>query len=70
MEAGWWTPDPRELQSGEGEEEYLIELLMGGSAVGECKAILARPPVADFFFSFVFCAPESIFLFSLYSIWV
>jgi hypothetical protein len=46
-EARWWTPDPRELQSGEREEEYLIELLMGGSAVGECKAVLARPPVAD-----------------------
>jgi hypothetical protein len=32
VEAGWWTPDPRDLQFGEVEEEYLIDLLLGGSA--------------------------------------
>ncbi len=32
MEAGWWTPDPSGPRFGEGEEEYLIDLLMGGSA--------------------------------------
>jgi hypothetical protein len=44
VEAGWWTPDPRELQFGKGEEEYLIDLLMGGSAAGEGRAELPQMP--------------------------
>jgi hypothetical protein len=47
MEDGWWSPDPRELQIGEEETEYFIELLMGGSAAGGCKAALERPPAAS-----------------------
>jgi hypothetical protein len=35
VEDGWWSPDPRKVQFGGGEEEYLIDLLMGGSAGGE-----------------------------------
>ncbi len=31
-EPDWWSPNPRDLQPDEAEEEYLIELLMGGSA--------------------------------------
>ncbi len=46
MEGGWWSPDPRELQVGD-EQEYFIELLMGGSAAGERKAALERPPAAS-----------------------
>jgi hypothetical protein len=34
VEAGWWSPDPTELQFSEGETEYLIDLLMGGSGAG------------------------------------
>jgi hypothetical protein len=38
VEAGWWSPDPTELQFSEGEPEYLIELLRGSSRAGEGKA--------------------------------
>jgi hypothetical protein len=47
IEGGWWSPDPKELQIGEGEQEYLIELLMVGSASGESKATPERPPRAS-----------------------
>jgi hypothetical protein len=47
MEDGWWSHDPRELQVSEEEQEYFIELLMGGSAVGGCKAALERLPAAS-----------------------
>jgi hypothetical protein len=47
MVNGWWSPDPRELQFGEEEQEYFIELLMGGSAAGGCKAALERLPAAS-----------------------
>jgi hypothetical protein len=51
IEAGWVTPDPRELQFGEGEEEYLIDLLMGGSAACEGRVepprMLAATGAAD-----------------------
>ncbi len=38
IEAGWWSPDPTELQFSEGEPEYLIDLLMGGSGAGKSRA--------------------------------
>jgi hypothetical protein len=47
MEGGWWSPDWRELQVSEEEQEYFIELLMGGSAAGGCKAALERPSAAS-----------------------
>jgi hypothetical protein len=42
----WWSPDPKDLQLSEAEEEYLIDLLMGGSAAdkatpGEEQALRA-----------------------------
>jgi hypothetical protein len=37
IEAGWWSPDPRDLLPGEGETEYLMDLIMGGSGAGEDK---------------------------------
>ncbi len=45
-EAGWWSPDPTEMQFGEGETVYLIDLLMGGSGAGEDKAEPTRTPAA------------------------
>jgi hypothetical protein len=44
---GWWSPDPGELQIGEGEQEYFIELLMGGSASGGGESAPGRPPAAS-----------------------
>ncbi len=44
METGWWSPDPEELQFSEGEEGYLIDLLMGGSATGKSTPGEARVP--------------------------
>jgi hypothetical protein len=39
VEAGWWSPDPLELQPDEEDEEeeaqYLMSLLMGGSRAGK-----------------------------------
>ncbi len=46
VEAGWWSPDPTELKFGEGETEYLIDLLMGGSGAGEDGAEPARASAA------------------------
>ncbi len=46
VEAGWWTPDPRELQFGEGEKEYLIDLLMGSSTAGEGRVGPPQMPAA------------------------
>jgi hypothetical protein len=43
---GWWSPDLRELQIEEGEQEYFIELLMGGSTLGGGKAAPGRAPAA------------------------
>jgi hypothetical protein len=34
MKDRWWSPDPRELQIEEGEKDYFLELLMGGSVLG------------------------------------
>ncbi len=34
VEAGWWSPNPTELQFSKGEMEYLIDLFMGGSGAG------------------------------------
>jgi hypothetical protein len=42
VEAGWWSADPRDLLPGEGETEYLIDLLMGGSGAGEDEYEPAR----------------------------
>ncbi len=47
IETGWWSPDLGELQVSEEEQEYFIELLMGGSVAGRCKAALERPPAAS-----------------------
>ncbi len=47
IEGRWWSPDTKELQFDEGEQEYLIELLMGGSASGESKVPPERPPAAS-----------------------
>ncbi len=38
VEAGWWTPDPAELQVSEEETEYLIDLLMRGHGAEEDEA--------------------------------
>jgi hypothetical protein len=46
VEAGWWSPNPTELQFSEGELEYLIDLLMGGSGAGEGRAEPVRKPAA------------------------
>jgi hypothetical protein len=46
IEAGWWSPDPTELQPNEGETEYLIDLLMGGSGAGKDESEPARIPAA------------------------
>ncbi len=46
VEADWWSPDPTEMQFGEGETEYLFDLLMGGSGAGEDRAEPARTPAA------------------------
>jgi hypothetical protein len=43
---GWWAPDLKELQI-EGEQEYFIELLMGGSTSGGGKTTPGRPPAAS-----------------------
>jgi hypothetical protein len=45
-EAGWWSPDPMELQPDEGETEYLIDLLMRGSGAGRDVAEPARTQAA------------------------
>jgi hypothetical protein len=46
IETGWWSPDPMELQPDEGETEYLIDLLMGGSGAGKDESELARTSAA------------------------
>jgi hypothetical protein len=46
VEAGWWSPNPTELQFSEGELEYLIDLLMGGSGAGEGRAEPFKKPAA------------------------
>jgi hypothetical protein len=46
VEAGWWSPDPTEMQLGEGEMEYLIDLLMGGSGADGNRAEPTRTPAA------------------------
>ncbi len=46
VEAGWWSPDPMELQPDKGETEYLISLLMGGSDAGKDESEPARTPAA------------------------
>jgi hypothetical protein len=46
VEAGWWSSDPAELQFGEGETEYLIDLLMRGSGTGRDEVEPARAPTA------------------------
>ncbi len=46
VEAGWWSPDPMELQPDEGETEYFIDLLMGGSGAGKDESEPVRTPAA------------------------
>jgi hypothetical protein len=46
VEAGWWSPDPMELQPDKGEKEYLISLLMGGSSAGKGEREPAQTPAA------------------------
>ncbi len=46
LEASWWSPDLMELQPDEGEMEYLIDLLMGGSGAGKDESEPARTPAA------------------------
>jgi hypothetical protein len=46
VEAGWWSPDPRDLLPCEGETEYLIDLLMGGSGAGKDKVEPAQAAAA------------------------
>jgi hypothetical protein len=46
VEAGWWSPDPRDLLPSEGETEYLIDLLMGGSGAGKDEYEPARTSAA------------------------
>jgi hypothetical protein len=46
VETGWWSPDPKELQFSKGEEEYLIDLLMGGSATDKRTPGEPRAPAA------------------------
>jgi hypothetical protein len=46
VEAGRWSPDPMELQPNEGETEYLISLLMGGSGAGKDEFEPARTSAA------------------------
>ncbi len=47
IEDSWWSPDPRELQIGEGEKDYFLELLMGGSAPGGGGGVSERPSEAN-----------------------
>jgi hypothetical protein len=46
LEAGWWSSKPMELQPDEGETEYLISLLMGGSSAEKDEPKPARTPAA------------------------
>jgi hypothetical protein len=47
VEASWWSPDPMDLQPDEGDKEYLISLLMGGSSAGRGEPEPARTPASS-----------------------
>jgi hypothetical protein len=47
IEDSWWSPDPGDLQIEEGEKDYFLELLMGGSALGGGGGTSERPSSAN-----------------------
>ncbi len=47
IEDSWWSPDPGDLQIEEGEKDYFLELLIGGSAPGRSGGASERPSAAN-----------------------